>query len=106
MPGWSLSSKARGPFRDEAEETATRIQYDWKLSGDTLRLPDSFILKKGEEWRKQEMDLKLYLPQGTFFSMDYNSERILRGNSHFSRSDIAGNLCTIEGKGITIVSGP
>jgi len=96
-------ASARGSFQDDAEEIARRIQYDWKLSGDTLRLPDSFILHEGENWRKQELELKLYMPEGTIFKVDEHSERILRGNSKYARTDLAGKTCIMEGKGIKIL---
>jgi phage shock protein PspC (stress-responsive transcriptional regulator) len=97
--------RARGPFRDDAEEIAAGIRYDWKLSGDTLTLPDSFIISDGENWRKQEMELKLYLPQGTIFSLDENCRRILKGNSKFARSDVAGKTCIMDAKGGVLILG-
>ncbi len=91
---------ACGPFRDEAEENAERIVYDWSLSGDSLILSDSYRLAPGEKWRRQELRLELLLPEGAVVRIDRNSSRILARHGELSRRDLSGGVFVMTEDGL------
>jgi phage shock protein PspC (stress-responsive transcriptional regulator) len=95
----AVETRARGTFSDEANERAANISYGWKLSNDTLYLPDSFILPVNEKWRHQEARIELDLPVGTLINIDENMSSILGYNKNYSTHEMAGSrfLMTADG---------
>ena len=59
-----IKTTSQGGDTDEAIENAQKIEYPIEMVGDTLNLPDGFLLKKGNPYRMQRVYLKLFLPQG------------------------------------------
>ena len=59
-----IKTTSQGKNTDEAMENAKKIEYPIEMVGDSLTLPDGFLLKKGNPYRMQRVYLKLFLPQG------------------------------------------
>ncbi len=59
-----IKTTSQGADTDEAIENAQKIEYPIEMVGDTLNLPNGFLLKKGNPYRMQRVYLKLFLPQG------------------------------------------
>ncbi len=59
-----IKTTSKGRDTDEAMENAKKIEYPLEIVGDSLTLPDGFLLKKGNPYRMQKVYLKLFLPQG------------------------------------------
>jgi len=64
--GWiSVEKKACSNSNDEAWTNASLIDYNWKLSGDTLFLDEFFTLPAGKSWNGSIVNIDLGLPEGT-----------------------------------------
>ena len=95
-----VSTSARGPFSNEANEIAEDINYTWQLKGDSLLFPDCFTLSSQEKWRKQEARVDLFLPVGTVFNIDENMSSILGYNKNYSRHEMAGSRFVMTADGL------
>ncbi len=64
--GWiSVKRKAYSKSKNEAWANARAIDYNWKLSGDTLYLDEYFSLPAGANWNGSLVDIDINLPEGT-----------------------------------------
>jgi hypothetical protein len=61
----SVEKRASSNSNDEAWTNARLIDYNWKLSGDTLYLDEFFSLPAGNNWNGSLVDIDLGLPEGT-----------------------------------------
>ena len=59
-----IKTTSQGRDTDEAIENAKKIEYPLEIVGDSLTLPDGYLLNKGNPYRMQRVYLKLFLPQG------------------------------------------
>ena len=59
-----IKTTSQGKNTDEAMENAQKIEYPLEIVGDSLTLPDGYLLNKGNPYRMQRVYLKLFLPQG------------------------------------------
>ena len=59
-----IKTTSQGKNTDEAMENAKKIEYPLEIVGDSLTLPDGYLLNKGNPYRMQRVYLKLFLPQG------------------------------------------
>ncbi len=57
---WSYSNSDT-----EARDNARKIEYNWRLSGDTLYLDEYFSLPAGTRWNGSLVDIDISLPEGT-----------------------------------------
>jgi hypothetical protein len=57
---WSCSNSD-----SEAHDNARKIEYNWRLSGDTLYLDEYFSLPAGSRWNGSLVDIDVSLPEGT-----------------------------------------
>ena len=55
---------SQGRDTDEAMENSKKIEYPLEIVGDSLTLPDGYLLNKGNPYRMQRVYVKLFLPQG------------------------------------------
>ncbi|MCK7541610.1 MAG: hypothetical protein MZV63_67365 [Marinilabiliales bacterium] len=46
-------------------DNARKIEYNWRLSGDTLYLDEYFSLPAGSRWNGSLVDIDVSLPEGT-----------------------------------------
>lgn len=53
----------------EARDYARKVEYNWKLSGDTLYLDEYFSLPAGSRWNGSLVDIDVSLPEGTIIRM-------------------------------------
>ncbi len=61
----SVERRASSNDSREARDNARKVEYDWKLSGDTLYLDEYFSLPAGERWNGSTVDIDVSLPEGT-----------------------------------------
>ena len=72
----SVRKEANGPSFDEARNTAEKIDYEYILNGNTLRLNNFLTTAKKSAFNNQEVRVNLYLPAGTVIQYDLSSERL------------------------------
>jgi hypothetical protein len=66
ISGWiSVEKKANSNSSDEAWTNARIVDYNWRLSRDTLYLDEFFSLPAGKNWNGSFVDIDISLPEGT-----------------------------------------
>lgn len=85
-----LLTRARGKTYFEAKSRARKIIYNYSFNDTTLLLDHHFRLAENEVWRDQELNLKLYLPQGQKISIGQNMSDILSIKNEYSRHYMEG----------------
>jgi hypothetical protein len=95
-----LQASARGAFRNEAAENAEKINYTWEQNGDTIKLPDSFILPDDEKWRKQEIRIELQIPEGTHVTIDDHLKNFMGYHKHISYEDLGETYYYMNNDGL------
>ena len=68
-------TQSRGKSIREAEQLANNVDYQYRLEGNRLVLPSYFIIPKGEKWRGQFVELKIYVPDGKFVHRGHRTTR-------------------------------
>jgi hypothetical protein len=64
--GWiSVEKRAFSNSDLEARDNARKIEYNWRLSGDTLYLDEFYTLPDGDSWNGSFVDIDISLPEGT-----------------------------------------
>jgi phage shock protein PspC (stress-responsive transcriptional regulator)/uncharacterized membrane protein YphA (DoxX/SURF4 family) len=91
-PYISIERSARGKSIAQARKTAEKIEYGYTLQGNQLILNNYLITQFANKYRDQEVDITLYLPDGTLFKTDDTVQDFDRSddsffNLHFSSSD-------------------
>lgn len=61
----SVDKRACSNSETEARANARAIEYNWRLSGDTLYLDEYFSLPAGSRWNGSLVDIDISLPEGT-----------------------------------------
>jgi hypothetical protein len=61
----SVEQRACSNSESEARANARKIEYNWKVSGDTLYLDEFFSLPAGSKWNGSLVDIDISLPEGT-----------------------------------------
>lgn len=92
VPYLQIEKQARGKSLSEARKTADKIKYDFKIVGNQLILDNYLITDFKNKYRDQEVQLILYLPEGTFFKPDnsvkeYDDSDDSFFNLHFSSDE-------------------
>ena len=95
----NIVKNAEGKSFQLAKERAGNIDYNYTLFGNNLEL-DSYLTTDVEnKFRDQEVELMLYLPEGTILNLDENTKSFLNhytsSNNIVSYSD-AGHYLKIE----------
>lgn len=57
---------ARGRSNTEALENAGKTEFNLVRDGNTLRIPTSYAIPRGEKWKGQRIRLTLYVPVGKY----------------------------------------
>jgi hypothetical protein len=61
----SVERRASSNSDSEARTNARKIEYNWRLSGDTLYLDEYCSLPAGSRWNGSMIDIDVSLPEGT-----------------------------------------
>jgi len=65
-----IIKEADGESLSAAKQSAGKIQYNYKLQGNQLILDNHLLTEAKNKFRNQEVEINLYLPQGTLFKAD------------------------------------
>ena len=80
--------EARGGNRQRALAHAQKINYPVTVRDSTIVFPPVFSFQEGAPYRKQELDMTLYVPYGQPFMIDRNLATILRKSTLY-RNDLS-----------------
>lgn len=65
-----IIKEADGESLSAAKKTAEKIKYAYKLKGNQLILDNYLLTDSKNKFRNQEVEINLYLPEGTLFKAD------------------------------------
>ncbi|RZK10979.1 MAG: PspC domain-containing protein [Flavobacterium sp.] len=65
-----IIKEADGESLSSAKQSAEKIKYAYKLQGNQLILDNYLLTEASNKFRNQEVEINLYLPQGTLFKAD------------------------------------
>lgn len=72
-----IERESSGKSRLEAENNASRLKYNFKLSGDTLFLDEFFAIPPDTKWSLDVVSIDIYIPEGTLVCIDRTIDRML-----------------------------
>ncbi len=75
QPYLQIERLAEGKSFVEANQRAEKINYNFKVVGNTLILDNYLLTEMASKYRNQNVELYLYLPVGTIFKADESVER-------------------------------
>jgi phage shock protein PspC (stress-responsive transcriptional regulator) len=84
-----IEKSAEGSSYLDAKSRAEAIQYNYAFENGTLTLDGFFITDFANKYRDQEVDITLYLPEGTILYADDNTYSFHRNSSSYM--DILNN---------------
>ena len=79
-PYIQVEKHAQGSSMTEARKTAEKIRYTFEIKGNTLLLDNYLLTDVSNRFRNQEVEIYLYLPEGTLLKPDVSVQ-------HFDNSD-------------------
>lgn len=83
QPYLQIEKRAEGKSITEAKKRAEKINYAFKFEGNKLILDNYFITDLKNKYRNQEVELYLYLPEGTIIRPDSSVQRFDSSNNGF-----------------------
>lgn len=69
-PYLQIEKKAEGKSFAVARQRAEKIKYNFKIEGNQLILDNYLLTDIKNKYRNQEVEIFLYLPEGTYFKPD------------------------------------
>jgi len=94
-----IEKEAKGKDYMQAKQKAQNVNYNFVLNDDVLML-DNFLLTEYEnKFRDQNVELFLYLPEGTYVELDSNLRSFLnhsRSSENIVSYNYAGHLLKVE----------
>ena len=79
----SIEKSARGNSYQSAKERANNIDYNFVLDNNQLNLNGYFLTDSENKYRDQEIEIVLYLPEGTTLFADDNTYSFHRNSSNY-----------------------
>jgi phage shock protein PspC (stress-responsive transcriptional regulator) len=83
LPYLQIEKEAKGKSLSEAKKRAEQIKYSYKIEGNNLILNNYLITELKNKYRDQEVEITLYLPEGTLFKADSSVYHYNRSDSDF-----------------------
>ncbi|MDO4880497.1 MAG: PspC domain-containing protein [Capnocytophaga sp.] len=59
-----IETSSYGKNKTSAIENAEKVEFPLQIDNNIIEIPNSFILKKGNPFRKQQVNITLYVPEG------------------------------------------
>lgn len=78
-----IEKEAKGSSLSEAKRRAEQIKYHYKIVNNQLILDNYLITDIKNKYRDQEVEITLFLPQGTLFQVDSSVRNYDRSNDDF-----------------------
>ncbi|MFM1898268.1 MAG: hypothetical protein RL577_508 [Bacteroidota bacterium] len=102
LPYVRITRSARGKSRASAMERAAMIEYPLEMKNNELQLSQQFGLGSEVDavWRKQEVDVTLFIPAGYRVILDPSCRRLIHhfNGQYLNWQDWESNPSTIESK--------
>ena len=82
-PYIQIEKEAKGKSLSEAKKRAEQIKYSYKIIGNQLILDNYLLTELRNKFRDQEIEITLFLPEGTLFKTDSSVQNYDRSNDEF-----------------------
>jgi len=82
-PYIQIEKLAEGKSFSEANQRAEKIKYGFKIVGNQLILDNYLLTEMSSKFRNQNVEIYLYLPEGTIFMTDDTVQHYDRSNNEF-----------------------
>ncbi len=66
----NVRKRSTGRSRQDATRKAEGLEYNYKISGDTIYLDEYFTVPAGNKWSFDNVGVNLYIPEGTVVHFD------------------------------------
>jgi phage shock protein PspC (stress-responsive transcriptional regulator) len=83
LPYIKIEKEAKGKSLSEAKQRAEQINYGYQIIGNQLILDNYLLSDLKNKFRDQEIEITLYLPEGTLFKVDSSVQNYDRSNDDF-----------------------
>ncbi|OIQ16200.1 MAG: hypothetical protein BM557_10025 [Flavobacterium sp. MedPE-SWcel] len=83
MPYLQIEKISLGNSISEARKRAEFIDYNYVIEGNNIVLDNYLTTESSHKYRKQNVEIYLYLPEGTYFKPDSNVKYYDRTNNYF-----------------------
>jgi phage shock protein PspC (stress-responsive transcriptional regulator) len=93
-----IEKKAQGKSLIEAKQRAEAIKYAYKIEGSTLIFDNYLLTETTNKFRNQEVEIFLYLPEGTLLKPDNSIENYDRSDDDFFNLHYSGSYLYKVGK--------
>jgi phage shock protein PspC (stress-responsive transcriptional regulator) len=74
IPRVEITRSSQGRTKSEALKKAENLQFNWRISNDTLVSDEYFTVPPEFKWSGGELELIVFLPEGTIVRFDQSSE--------------------------------
>ena len=79
----SVEKNARGRNYQSAKDRAGKIEYDFDYDNNELLLDGFFLTDSDNKFRDQEVEVTIFLPEGSIVKADENTYSFHRNSSHY-----------------------
>jgi len=83
IPYIQIEKEAKGKSLSEAKRRAEQIKYSYKIVGNQLILDNYLLTDLKNKFRDQEIEITLFLPEGTLFKADSSVQNYDRSDDEF-----------------------
>jgi phage shock protein PspC (stress-responsive transcriptional regulator) len=83
LPYLQIEKEAKGSSLSDAKKRAELIKYSYKIEGNQIILDNYLITNLKDKYRDQEIEITLFLPEGTLFKADTSVQDYDRSNDEF-----------------------
>lgn len=83
LPYLQIEKEAKGTTLSDAKKRAELIKYGYKIVGNQIILDNYLVSNLKDKYRDQEIEITLFLPEGTLFKTDTSLQDFDRSNDEF-----------------------
>ena len=83
LPYLQIEKEAKGTTLSDAKKRAELIKYGYQIVGNQIILDNYLLSNVKDKFRDQEVEITLYLPEGTLFKADTSVQDYDRSNDEF-----------------------
>lgn len=101
--------RASGPTRKEAVTNAKMIKYGFNVQDSVFTFDSNLEFAEDARFRKQQVEMTLYLPLGQKFILDENMKYLIGSFMYrqgFSNGQMAGNIWQFDEEGLSCTTCP
>ncbi len=95
-----VTKRSSGRSKTDAARKAEKLQYNYKISGDTLLIDEYFTYSEGSKWSFDEVRVDIVLPRGTIIYLDKRVDNLFRNDYDDFVSDPSDRYMVVTEDGV------